>query len=382
MPSPRRTPRSSLARVSAALVGASAIAALSSCGSRTGLFGASALGDGGPNDPTRDAAPDANPCIPGRFTLEVATAQLMFVIDRSGSMAFALNGDENAPVGVPSRWDVLRNGLQQVVAPFDNQLAMGAKFYPEPPRDGADSEEACRTDTGVGIAPQRGRFQEILDVFASSVPRGGTPTAEAVRLAAQFLTQQRGVARTIVLATDGAPNCNPSLDANRCMCTTPRFPCSVNPGRGRYSCLDDLRAVETIQEIAESQSIPIYVIGIGSTESPQFLQVLDRMAVAGGRPRATIPRHYNVQSATDMSSALESIRDGVASCTYLTPSSPTDPDQIEVEVSGRTVARDPSRQNGWDWVDRAYGTIAFFGDACIEAQSASAQVTGVVACEP
>lgn len=376
-------PRRLGARLTGALLFAATVVAVSSCGSRTGLFGPDGLGDGGRNEGgafTDGPPPDANPCIPGKFTLEVATAQLMFVIDRSGSMAFSLAGDETPPPGVRTRWEVLRDGLRSVVLPFDAQIAMGAKFFPEPPPDGADSEEACRTDVGVGIPPQRGNVQKILDQFSATEPRGGTPTAEAVRLAAQFLTQQRGVARTIVLATDGAPNCNPDLDARSCVCTTPRFPCSANPGRGRYSCLDDRRSVDTIAEIAQ-QNIPVYVIGIGSTESPQFLQVLDRMAVAGGRPRATAPRHYSVQSASDMNAALEDIRDSVASCTYLTPSSPVDPNAISVELDGVDIPRDVTRQNGWDWVDQAYGTIAFFGDACKTAGSGSAQVSGVVSCD-
>jgi hypothetical protein len=77
--------------------------------------------------------------------------------------------------------------------------------------------------------------------------------------------------------------------------------------------------------------IPVYVIGIGSTERPAFLKVLDDMAVAGGRPRPSAPFHYNVQTAAEMKSALASISDSIAKCTYLTPSAPTDPNAISVE---------------------------------------------------
>lgn len=380
MPSPRHSSRPRLGRaLTGALLVTTAFVALSSCGSRTGLFGTEAFLDGSsPPDSGLDAPPDANPCIPGKFTLDVATAQLMFVVDRSGSMAFGLSIDEPPPPGIPTRWEVLRDGLQSVVKPFDAQIAMGAKFFPEPPSDGADSEEACRTDVGTGIAPQRGNLSTILDVFDTTEPRGGTPTAEAVRLATQFVTQQRGVARTLVLATDGAPNCNPDLDPRTCVCTTPNFPCSANPNRGRYSCLDDARAVAAIRDVAV-QNIPVYVIGIGNSGNAQFNDVLDRMAIAGGRPRATTPRHYNVQSASDMNVALQTIRDSVTACTFLTPSSPTDPNAITVEIGGVTIPRDTTHTDGWDWVDQAYGTIAFFGDACT--QAGAAQVSGVVSCK-
>lgn len=382
MASPR--PRRLASYLTSALLAAGAALAVASCGSRTGLFAPEDGADGsvvGRVDGQADGprTPDANPCIPGEFTLEVATAQLMFVIDRSGSMAFTLNSSSPAQPGQLSRWDVLRDGLQRVVLPFDTQIAIGAKFYPEPPPRNPTAEEACQTDQGVGFPPTRGNFRQILDVFATSEPRGGTPTAEALRTAASFLTQQRGVARTLVLATDGAPNCNRELDPDVCVCTTTTS-CRTRPDQGRYSCLDDVRAVDQVRRIAQEQSIPVYVIGIGGTDSPQFVQVLDRMAVAGGRPRPTAPRFYNVQSAGDLNDALENIRDSVAGCTYLTPSSPVDPDAISVQLDGKTIPRDTTRTNGWDWVDQAYGTIAFFGDACTIASAGASKVSGVVSC--
>src|SRR5207253_10935105 len=121
---------------------------------------------------------------------------------------------------------------------------MGAKFFPETmtPDQATDPSFSCRTDTGVGIAPKRGNANAILDVFDTSEPLGGTPTAEAVRLAAQFVTTSRAVARTIVLATDGEPNCNGNLDENRCTCTNQSGNC-VGNDRFRFSCLDDTRTV-------------------------------------------------------------------------------------------------------------------------------------------
>jgi len=128
-------------------------------------------------------------------------------------------------------------------------------------------------------------------------------------------------------------------------------------------------------------SIPVYVIGIGSTERPEFLTVLDNMAVAGGRPRPTTPKHYNVQSSDELKGALQSIGDSIAKCTYLTPSAPTDPNAINVEINGKSIQRDPTHTNGWDWVDQAFGTLAFFGPSCDAASSGTPAITGVVSCK-
>lgn len=370
------------------------IASLGACGSRTGLFGTDPLTNladaSTPDGKVLDGPVDGQvPCTPGRFTLDLAVAQLMFVIDRSGSMAFSLDGRQpdrlgNLPPGVLSRWDTLRDALFQTITPFDNSLAMGAKFYPEPSTPGpAPADEACATDVGVGLAPARGNVKDIINVFDTTDPNGGTPTAEAIRLAAQYIAGTRGVARTMIVATDGAPNCNGDLDQQRCTCTAASGNCASAPG-GEFNCLDDVRSIATIRDIFQTMKIPVYVIGIGSTERPEFLKVLDDMAVAGGRPRPTAPFHYNVQTSAELTSALGSISDSIAKCTYLTPSAPTDPNAITVEINGKTIARDPSHTNGWDWVDQAFGTIAFFGAACTAASgtpTTASQVSGVVSCQ-
>ena len=358
------------------------VVAVASCGSRTGLLVDTTI----PADAAADAPLDsAVPCVPGTFDFQLALTQLMFVIDRSGSMQFDLAGNRDQP-RTNWRWTILHDALAETITSFDEQISMGAKFFPERDvHDGSDAAEACRTESGVGIPPARGNAQKILSAF-TPYPIGGTPTSEAVRLAAQFLTGNRGVARTIVLATDGAPNCNGDLTSSSCICTS-RDPVTGLPscgGRnGAYSCLDDKRTIQTIQDIASGQNIPIYVIGLGN-ESTTFLSTLDAMAVAGGRPRPTTPRHYNVQSPADLTDALQSIRDTVAKCTYLTPSAPSNPDDILVQISGVTVVRDPAKTNGWDWVDQAYGELALFGDACTKAQAATAvsatAVGGVVTC--
>ncbi|MBX3227323.1 MAG: VWA domain-containing protein [Labilithrix sp.] len=357
---------------------------LLACGSRTGLFGA---------DPSLEISVDASidvsidvvACVPGEFTFELALTQLMFVLDRSGSMAFTLDGRRLQPRS-QWRWTLLQNALERTITTFDDQIAMGAKFYPQELNDGqGSSEEACAVAGGVDIPPAKGNAEAILSVFDTTTPLGGTPTSEAIRIAAEALNAGRGVARAIVLATDGAPNCNGDIPQATCTCTSAADQQSCNTAiNGRFNCLDDTRTIRVIGEVNEQQRIPIYVIGIGSTERPDFLQVLDDMAVAGGRPRASTPRHYRVQSQDEMESALIGIRDEVGRCTYLTPSAPTNPDSISVRVDGVTIPRDPTKTSGWDWINREYGALAFFGDACARAQGASTPeaVAGTVRCDP
>lgn len=316
------------------------------------------------------------PCLPGRFEFDPATAQLMFVVDRSGSMATTLDGDDPGP-GEKTRWDVLRDGLALTLTGFDQEIAMGAKFYP-----GARWNPAleCVADDSVEFAPKLGNAASIIGVFDTTFPRGGTPTADALRVAADHVSKIRGVARTLVLATDGAPNCNFDHPRDPCICTS-NDPTDCGAFGDPSLCLDDRRTVSTVRDIADNQKVPVYVIGIGSLERADFRRVLDDMAVAGGRAKPTTPRYYSAQTAAELDTALTSIRDSVGSCTFLTPSAPTDPDAITVEIDGQSVPRDPTRTDGWDWVDQSYGTLALFGSACAKAQALGGKVAGVVRCD-
>ncbi|HEY8077049.1 MAG TPA: hypothetical protein VIF62_23140 [Labilithrix sp.] len=370
-----------------------AFAALAACGSRTGLFGpdltdlvdaeadVNGIGNGeGGLDSGKDTSVDAPidgpiPCMPGTFDFQLATAQLMFVLDRSGSMAFGLGSDTPPTPPLPTRWRALHDALSGAIVPFDNQIQMGAKFFPEATADQFDPVGACLLMSGVGISPALGNANAILNTFNTTSPKGGTPTALAITYAGQFLAAARGVARTMVVATDGAPNCNGSLNGRTCQCTvTPASQCVDDP-QGGYDCLDDNATVGAITDLFQNRKIPVYVVGIGGGS---FAGVLDSMAVAGGRANSTEPKYLPGDTPAQMQTAFSTVRDSVAKCTYLTPSAPTDPDSIIVDVAGVPVARDTTHVNGWDWSDQEYGVLELFGDACNTATAMN--VSGTITC--
>ena len=214
----------------------------------------------------------------------------------------------NLPPGVLSRWDTLRDALFQTITPFDNAIAMGAKFYPRGaagPDEPAPADEACRTDVGVGIAPARGNAREHHQRLRHDEPARRHADRRRPSASPRSTSPARAASRArSIVATDGAPNCNGDLDQTRCICTLRRPATARTRPGGEYNCLDDTRTIDVVRDVFENQKIPVYVIGIGSTERPEFLKVLDDMAVAGGRPRATTPRHYNVQTSAELKTAL------------------------------------------------------------------------------
>lgn len=372
--------------------------ALASCGSRTGLFvpGDDLLADASdeatvPPDGAADvqlgddraSLPDVveEPvgCVPGTFGLTPATSQLMFVLDRSRSMTYRLDSNVAAPPGVTSRWTALRDALDQAISPFSGQIAMGARFYPVVNAT-ETSPGACQQDPpSVAIAPALNNAESILRVFIDTQPIGGTPTAIALALAAAQTSQRRAVARAIVVATDGAPNCNAALDPNACVCTAPSpgGPCAAGSPDDGSNCLDDVHTVNVVRQIYEERKVPVFVVGIGVTSS--FATTLDAMAIAGGRPRGLSPHYYPAETPAELAAAFTVVRDSVAKCSYVTPSAPLDPNLIDVTIDGKTVPRDPTHLDGWDWIDQEYGQLQLFGSACAAANAQN--VDSTVVCE-
>jgi hypothetical protein len=316
----------------------------------------------------------------------------MLVIDRSGSMRFSLSGVDPDPSGQQpprpdSRWKILQRGLDPVLSALEGRLELGAKFFPEPIENPqSPTAEACLVRAPVDVPPRRATAASILATFEQTRPVGGTPTADAIRSTVTYLKSgaRRVLSRYIVLATDGAPNCNAALDELVCVCTQRDLAiCRDDAVGGPTRCLDDTRTIRVIQDAADNERIPIFVIGLGTSDEPAYESTLNRMAVAGGRPRSGTPRFYGAQSALELEKALSEIQSSIAECTYVTPSAPTDPNAITIDVNGVSIKRDTKRGNGWDWVDQSYGQVALFGAACDAALRGGdgSDIKGTVTCE-
>ncbi len=358
--------------------------ATAGCGAKTGLLVPDV-------ESTHDAAidlpdvrdvpdrPDVRVCVPGVFNLVPRAADMLFVIDRSTSMSRSLTGSS------ASKWRTLQSALASTLPAIDREVEVGALFYPE---DGAETRTATCSFPNiptVDIEPAVGNASRVLGVFDSTGPGGSTPTAAALLRAYTWIVRHpnRTRSRYIVLATDGAPDCNASLDPSTCVCVG-----GGGGGRGcgdANRCLDDVRSISTVREIALNAvtSIPTYVIGIASDGDTSYVNTLTAMAIAGGRPNHTAagePTFYNVTRSADLPRAFSAIENEITHCNFVTPSRPTTSDDITIAVDGTIVSRDTTRTNGWDWTDRAGGELTLFGSACPSNASPTTSVIATVGC--
>jgi hypothetical protein len=327
--------------------------------SRTGI-GVPSASDAGAS---RDARTLDAPSV-ATIPLSHARIELLLVIDRSGSMQLPMDdGDETGP----TRWEALTTGLDHALAAVDRDVIVGAKLYPDDAPGAFDPPSLCRTSPSLTIPPAPDGGSRLLARMRTGMPpRGGTPTAEAIGVALSALDASPLTRRAIVLVTDGAPNCNPDTGAppERCMCSTDPDECRGDAGA--FLCLDDARTLDAIDRAA-LLGVPVVVVGIDDPRRPDLADVLDRMAVAGGRPRpeGSLHRFHSARSASELEDALTNIGGDLSACTFAPERGGVLGGPMTVELGGARVPESPTE--GWTPSPVATNAVVLHGRYCDEA---------------
>ncbi len=357
------------------LVQASLLATLClGCGAKTGLLVPDVELRDTPDATDAMDAPDVTDaldatdlpdvCVPRSLPYERFVAEVIFAIDRSGSMG------ERTPSGI-TRWNAVTQALASVLPAVDRELWVGVIQFP----GAITAENQCGDNSRLELAPRSLNGASVLAALRSTTPNGGTPTYDALQTAANYYRTSMPVARVrgryLVLATDGGPNCNPALGGPSCVCTSAR---GCNGPRGNLSCLDDERALSLLTRLA-SDGVPTFVIGTPGQDVAALTPTLQRMAIAGGRPRRVPgePAFYLAEDVGEFTTAFREITTELVRCRYVT-NPVADPAQMTVRVGGRAVPRDPTRAEGWDWSNAQSGEVVLYGSAC----EASQRPEGVV----
>lgn len=345
-------------------------------GSGSGLGGSLSL-DGGGDAPgiTEDSA-----CLVDRIEGEAVPAQVLFQLDKSGSMNCAvtnpgcLTGDPT-PAPDDSRWDLFRTTLLDTLPALPATTSVGLMTFP--------STFSCSENSLVvsfdAVTTATGSFGSALSGIS---PEGITPTHDAVlngfsQLAASTFDGDR----YLVLATDGQSTVCEGCDAA----------CS-------FSALDADNE-QMIANIATraGEGLRSFIIGVQGSEG--FRNILSRMASAGGTAQPGCSDngptycHYDLTDPSldfsqSLKDALTSVAGSVVTCEFEIPDSSGgefDPNQLNVEITdagGMTsqIPRDPNRGDGWDYNDDQT-KVVLHGPPCEQAKStATGSVTLLFGC--
>jgi hypothetical protein len=233
----------------------------------------------------------------------------------------------------------------------------------------------------------------LIDTLNRYVPEGGTPISSTLQNLVPPLSGLNG-ATTVVLATDGAPNCNAAITCDSAHCIPDIESVVPAPGVvcgstvnccapelfGTENCIDDDASVTPIEALFE-RGIKTYVIGLPGSEAYQ--SVLNRFATAGGTARtqtlSTDPLYYPVADVAELTQALKGIAVAISiSCTVKLERAPDDWSYVNVYFDNKLLAMDPD--HGWRQVDS--DTLEIVGTSCSDLLSGDVfQVQITVGCK-
>lgn len=296
-----------------------------------------------------DAKPDGVICGEKAFEIRRTTPDMLIVLDRSNSM-----GSGTSPL-----WDSCRNALYSITSAMDTQIWFGLFAYPGPACTGStDLAKDCSAPTEPLVAIGAGTAGAIKTALTPMKVCGGTPTAKTLATAREYLQTKlpaNSHPKYILLATDGGPDCNHSLDLARCSCA-PGGSCVVPE-----NCLDDQQTYKMLDDICAA-GIKTYVVGLGPVQLQTSL--LQSMAQHG-----CTSRPYTPADPAAVTKTFGEIASAAATCTFeMDCSKIPDPYLVNFYFDGKQVPRVNNHSSGWDWVvpckGNSTGKVEFFTVDC------------------
>ena len=345
-----------------------------------------------------DVGPDA--CGGVQVTATSKRVNILLVLDKSTSMS-------DTPTGFSSnKWAALKTALSSALDPVKGGISFGLELYPMSPYDPAPILPTCTNNccdmrsgaAAIDVPIDLGTITlpQIIDKLGATTPAGGTPTAVALKQALAYFTNGAGKdlqgEKYILLATDGAPNCNGastfSCDGAHCTfnidhvtdCTVAN--CCLNPGANK-ACVDDTETITQLTAL-KTAGISTFVIGVPGTEL--YSGFLDQFAVAGGEINPNAPPNYFAIDPAGgigkLTAVIKSITTQlIKSCDMQLASTPQDLDLLNVYVDQTVVPQTKTlgEMDGW-YLDTSTTppTIRLQGSTCASVQTNGAQSIEVI----
>ena len=297
--------------------------------------------------------PDTNPyfsvdtdrpeCVDFPWSVETNPINMLVLLDRSASMGKYPLED------IDKYADIVQNAIDTIVQQHTSSgiVNFALNVFPSPVECDAEyadlapslQSESVTCQAASQFVDENASWHEPLVPFAETVTMdtydlihqtlqdvgtcGGTPISKSLRWAKVYLESLNLVNPTyVLLATDGAPNCNPALDIAQCESATvgaiPEIP---------EMCLDDRDSAHAVYDLGAA-GFRTFVVGVGETVQA-FADTMDVLAYWGTHENTSeqsitdIPPapnsgtwYYPAGDATSLNTALEAITNDTISCVF------------------------------------------------------------------
>ena len=334
-------------------------------------------------------------CNARTFASAMVPASILFVIDRSGSMACntpdvqrveACNQDpQRADASKPSRWEITVDALKGAFAGLEGGNAtVGLSMF--------STNGACGVDSTpiVGLGPvDQAQLGSLAGAMDGAQPAGGTPIVGAVVLAYHHLHEELRATgnRYVVLITDGEESCGMLGDEED---------------------VEDLRVARqrlltTEVQKARDANIRTFVIGAPGSEGARGF--LSELAFLGGTARTPScvrgdvegdvgDCHYDLTTQADFASvlrgALGEVSGQALACELPTPAGARE-GSVNVQMSTSSsapacIVHDPApcaTANGWQFAKTLDGStdtsrVVLCGSPCDQLKADPSTVVDII----
>jgi hypothetical protein len=337
--------------------------------------------------PIEDVVTIDSGCATSNAHGKLRPSNLLFVIDRSGSMACNLPEDGQSTdncasfparlfPNLPSKWDLTKSAVLQAISELRDAgtVRLGLSVFPK-----TGSQCTVTTEPEVDLALLNEEHQnKITDTLERLEPAGETPLAGATILGYAHLLEEMKTSGIngetfVVVVTDGYETCKP----------------------------DELPKLTTqdVPNAFRQLGIRTFVIGAPGSDDGRYL--LSQIAIAGGTRVSSECRlgaapnegncHYDMTQsgdfARDLLAALLKVNAEVLACTLEIPSVPgggeVNLEEVNVIVNGESRPMNNegscSKVNGWRY-SSDFTAIQLCGDTCRAAKQRGAEVTVILGC--
>ncbi len=296
-------------------------------------------------------------CGTASIKVETKPRAVLFVFDVSTSRIQCTDGTSSCQVPPQlgmraslSYWETVGHAVNQaLVAPINDDIEFGIQFFPAK----TSSALSCDVAQAPEIPPADGTEISMMSAILEKLPFGSSPLLHALENVADAPGRLADpeVKGAVIVLSAGGDNC---------------------------SGIDQTTLVERLGDAAKKlreANVETYVVryGLPTDKTPENEAQLRAIVQNGGTDTSvpgdpSKPPYVDAKDDSELSQALASISDTLATCSFGVDGFPAyaDKESANLYLNGLVIPFDHKHagHEGWDWTDEKQNAVQLFGDAC------------------